>query len=161
VAATHRDALTATLAVLRRPQTGQDRRSLAQSGVLRLSSSALSGGRVDAVSARVAATTSWGSAVLMFRTVAPATGATPGTGAGRQGARATPARFYLVVPDGVASVVVLFGEGATRSSVGAVVTVHGNIAALSLKGLPDEPPAAMTWLDRHGTQVRKFSFAHG
>jgi hypothetical protein len=191
--ATHRDPLTATLAVLRRPQTGQDRRGLAQSGVLRLPGSALAGGRVDVASARVAATTSWGSAVLLFRTVPRATAVTAGsvgtgrlalaadhrmmccatrqrveagrawlmTGIGRQGGRATPARFYLVVPDGVTRVLVLFGEGASRSSVGAVVTVHGNLAALSLNGLPDQPPAAMTWLDRHGTQLRKFSFAPG
>jgi hypothetical protein len=188
--ATHRDPLTATLAVLRRPQTGQDRRGVAQSGVLRLPGSALAGGRVDVASARVAATTSWGSAVLLFRTVPPATAGSAGTGAlalaadhrmmccatrqrveagrawlmtgiGRHGASGTPARFYLVVPDGVTRVLVLFGEGASRSSVGAVITVHGNIAALSLQGLPAKPPAAMTWFNGQGTQVHKFSFAPG
>ena len=64
--------LTHILGVLRRPQTALDRKTLRQSGLsARGVLPFLGGGTIDAASARLAATTPWGSRVLLVSTNPP------------------------------------------------------------------------------------------
>ena len=64
--------LTQILGVLRRPQTALDRKVLRQSGLsARGVLPFLGGGTIDAASARLAATTPWGSRVLLVSTNPP------------------------------------------------------------------------------------------
>jgi hypothetical protein len=93
-AATPRERLQATLAVLRRPQTAGDRAAWAHAGLQSPKGPAASDGLV-ATSARVATTTAWGSSVLMM--LAESRGLTVPKGWTAYAPASTPARSGMAI----------------------------------------------------------------